>query len=129
MPQIERCKHMIILKTYELSQGDVIDFTSPEPMYWNKRTPKNKVQKIVCPYCGRWARVDEYFENYDHMLKVGGKDNGNKPDVFDTCATPLAVCQEIQKIRQTTALGLTPNQEDFSEDAWRIANLRKLTTN
>lgn len=45
----EMCRQLVILKTYELSQGDVIDFTSPEPMYWNKRTPKNKVQKIVCP--------------------------------------------------------------------------------
>jgi len=110
-----------IIKIHEMTSGDVIDFTLQESMYWNQRKPENKIQKINCPYCGRLARVDEYFEFYDHQLKIV---DGENPDVFDSCLTPMKVCKEVQNIRQTVALNLKPNLKDFSEDALRIARLR-----
>jgi len=112
---------MKIINTQNMAANDILDFTTDEPMYWDKRLPRNKIHKMKCPYCGRWAKVDEFFENYDHQALI--LDN-NHFDIFDTCATPLETCQEIQTIRRTTALNLPVDETLFSIDAIRIAKLR-----
>lgn len=112
---------MQIIHSQNSATNDIIDFTTDESMYWDKFLPKNKIHKMKCPYCGRLAKVDEFFEKYDHKVIV--LDNG-RFNFFDTCSTPFEVCQEVQTIRRTTVLDLPVDETLFSQDAIRIAKLR-----
>ena len=116
---------MKIIKFHELSPGDIIDFTTNEVIYWNKRLAKNEVVKTKCPYCSRMARTDEFFECFDHVIRVS---ETFSPEILDGCQASIESCLEVKTILQTVALGLTPQKERFSNEAWTIARLRGLVS-
>jgi len=71
---------MLIIKPGGRKFGEVIDFSTKEPVYYTSRTKKNKVQKYVCPTCGRLGRLMRDDTLLVHKLEVS-----NPPNLFDAC--------------------------------------------
>ena len=122
------------MKKTLLKEGDVIDFTSQEPVYFDKKTPENKVEKIVCPICGRICRPSNNYSTYDHVLTVKGfKSWGLGQETTDVCHydNEVEINKQVDILRVAKNLGFTLEQTlkkypEISANAILIVRLRKM---
>ena len=97
---------MKVINKYDIVPGDVIDFTSPEALYFNKRKPENKVEKMICPICGRYARPSNDYATYDHVLTCKSYQEFEMTDVC-RYSDEVRLDKELNALRVASNLGLT----------------------
>ena len=95
---------MKIIYTDDITAGQTVDFTSSEALFFNKKKAENKVEKMVCPICGRLARPSNDYATYDHALTFKGE---RQWDMTDVCRYP----DEVRLDRELNALRVASYME------------------
>ena len=125
---------MKIIKLWDMKEGDVVDFTSPEPLYFDKKIPEKKVEKIVCPICGRLCRPTNDYLTYDHKLTFKGySQRMSDIEMTDVChyENEVEIHKHVEILRVGRNFGFSLDQvlakhPEISKEAIYIVRMRKM---